>query len=99
MTIIFITVLVACSFILKGLPVQDSCLIFPRGVRQIARGTTATICHIVLVPDDMMMSVNMFVEWEFPSETEVLQFHFIHQTYRMTLPGIEPELLRWEASD
>jgi hypothetical protein len=52
----------------------------------------------------MMMIVEQSMEWELAGETEVLgdklaQYHFFHHKSHMTLPGLEPEQYRWEASD
>jgi hypothetical protein len=51
----------------------------------------------------MIVNVEQLVEWRLAGETEVvgenlLQCHFVHHEYHITLPCLEPGP-RWEASD
>jgi hypothetical protein len=50
------------------------------------------------------MMVEKLVEWRLAGETEVLrenlpQRDFVHHKSHMTIPGFEPRLPRWEASN
>jgi hypothetical protein len=51
-----------------------------------------------------MVIVKKLVEYRLAEETEVLgenllQRHFVHHKFHMTIPGFEPGPPRWETSD